>query len=435
MVVAGQTAVGTGQAQPCKAGQGFIRRRHIFIADVGHTCCGGKCFPIHTLNRRDLCSADSAQAIISFAGDDFAQRCLEDGAVAVACPGQVVIAAIVAIRQRNAVKRDGLCAAGCVLIGIADAGGCDDVTTQKLIAQVVQIGLLGDVGRASIVSFADTGGTEREHLAVNGGRGAEAARGGQVVIRPIPGAVGLGEQGDISHRDRLAHACILVVEHTRARHTQRLGADTRGDGTRGDAGGVVAIVDLVGCGDAAERHIFLAHCQGPRGVSQGIAQPTERRTTDHVTARIDRVLRCTAVTDAAQLGVAVTVDPARDHRQSVATREGLAVIGFAGIVEAHRQARSFAVNGVRARAQGRGESAVLFVAVVAVEARVHAQPRAARHRAGVERGAATRADAYTAAARERDVAASGGAGRGGCTRIEHQGGGAVVVGADALCDR
>ena len=113
----------------------------------------------------------------------------------------------------------------------------------------------------------------------------------------------------------------------------------------------------------------------------------------------------------------------------------MAIVGFAVVVDDHRQDRGFSVNGVRARAQGRGVSADLFVAVVAVVAGDHTQARAARYRACVERGPSNAVQTDGAAARERDVAAAGRARRSGCTRIEHQGGSAGVVGSDDLRHR
>jgi hypothetical protein len=79
-------------------------------------------------------------------------------------------------------------------------------------------------------------------------------------------------------------------------------------------------------------------------------------------------LRGATVADAAEGGAGVTVDEARDHAQAIAAGEGLGIVGFAGVVEAHVERGGFAVDGICAAAQGFGVVAGLLVAVVTVVA-------------------------------------------------------------------
>ena len=116
----------------------------------------------------------------------------------------------------------------------------------------------GDVGHSraviDLVGGRDAG--ERHILAVDVGGGGQSARGGQVVVAPVACAVGLCQGRDIGHGDCFVVGRIGVRETARATDGQGFCTYTGVDDPSRDAGGVVAVIDLVGCGDAVQRHIL-----------------------------------------------------------------------------------------------------------------------------------------------------------------------------------
>ena len=114
--------------------------------------------------------------------------------------------------------------------------------------------------------------------------------------------------------------------------------------------------------------VGFVDCECAAGVTQGITLAVECGTADGVIACVGGVLRSTTVANAAESGTGVPVDQARDHAQTIATRKGQCVVGFAGVIEAHIEGGGFAVNSEGTAAQGGGVVGGELVAVVSVVA-------------------------------------------------------------------